>query len=568
MSRWLTSLRQTTELSLLAVRSERQKYLFELEESADAFSSGVFKPPPCRRIIPEHSMILFMNHSPKKVFISYVKEDSAHVDELCKVLKVAGVPYWRDREALAPGDAWRDKIREAIRQESMVFLACFSDNSNAKLKSYMNEELTLAVEEYRQIAPDQTWIIPIRFDDVQLPKWELSTGRTLSDINYVNFFGDSKLTAASELTQKLGKLMGINPPDPRQIQATIENENAEERAIHLKRLTKNMLLDPQKQIELDDLVSNEIKRLLDILNETEPDEQYNQLRKSSERVIFTAERAEYLAQISAPFCETLQVATQWGNPEQITPWSEGILTLVRAANEKKSRHEPLNHLRHIPSVVAILTSAITATYKSKWTNLKKLVCQSDSNETQEQKFPTPIPILNLTNPQVIMDRKVANTILLAEMKKITLQEAANRETPNFDAPEANWVYHTLRPWFNDLIPSQKDYDYTFDQAEVMIGTLSLLRFTQRGKDIFQIIQTEEEQEESFYSIPRTHWIGRAQRWAEYDNNTLTPIEIFTRNGLMGQKKQWPPLKDGLFMGPGVAEVAFSNYEKHFKKRIQ
>ena len=73
-------------------------------------------------------MILFMNHSPKKVFISYVKEDSAHVDELCKVLKVAGVPYWRDRETLVPGDPWRDKIREAIRQESMVFLACFSDN--------------------------------------------------------------------------------------------------------------------------------------------------------------------------------------------------------------------------------------------------------------------------------------------------------------------------------------------------------------------------------------------------------------------------------------------------------
>lgn len=103
--------------------------------------------------MPTHSMIPLMNPSTKKVFILYVKEDSAQVEELCKVLKAAGVPYWRDRESLGPGDAWRDKIREAIRQGSMVFLACFSDNSNTKRKSYMNEELNLAVEEYRQMAP-------------------------------------------------------------------------------------------------------------------------------------------------------------------------------------------------------------------------------------------------------------------------------------------------------------------------------------------------------------------------------------------------------------------------------
>jgi hypothetical protein len=89
----------------------------------------------------------------KHVFISYVREDSDKVDGLCAVLEAAGIPYWRDRKDLGPGDAWRAKIRSAIRSGALVFLACFSDNSRAKDKSYMNEELTLAAEEFRQMPP-------------------------------------------------------------------------------------------------------------------------------------------------------------------------------------------------------------------------------------------------------------------------------------------------------------------------------------------------------------------------------------------------------------------------------
>lgn len=206
----------------------------------------------------------------------------------------------------------------------MIFLVCVSNNSKAKTKSYMNEELNLAIEERRQMAPGQAWIIPVRFGDVQLPNWELSAGRKLSDINYINFFGDSKLAAAAKLTRKLCELMGPNTPDPHQIQPAVEDETAEEHTIHLTQLTKDMLLNPQKQIELDDLVSNEIKRLVHILNNSEPDEQYRQLETESKRAIFATKRADYLTQASAPFCATLKVAACWGKPEQLGPWVSGI----------------------------------------------------------------------------------------------------------------------------------------------------------------------------------------------------------------------------------------------------
>jgi hypothetical protein len=109
----------------------------------------------------------------KHVFVSYVHEDADQVDELCAILEAAHVPYWRDRKSLGPGDAWKAKIRDAIRNGSLVFLACFSDRSRAKDTSHMNEELTIAVEEYRKRPPGRTWLIPVRFDPGDVPDWDL-----------------------------------------------------------------------------------------------------------------------------------------------------------------------------------------------------------------------------------------------------------------------------------------------------------------------------------------------------------------------------------------------------------
>lgn len=43
----------------------------------------------------------------------------------------------------------------------------------------MNEELTLAAEEFRQYTPGHTWLIPVRLDDIALPEWDLGAGRSL-----------------------------------------------------------------------------------------------------------------------------------------------------------------------------------------------------------------------------------------------------------------------------------------------------------------------------------------------------------------------------------------------------
>lgn len=144
----------------------------------------------------------------KRVFISYVSENSDRVDDLCAVLAAAKIPYWRDRSELGPGDEWKVKIREAIRSGS-IFLACFSNESRAKGKTHMNEEVNLAIEEGRKLPPGSTWMIPVRFDDGPVPEWELGPNKTLNDLNHCDLYGKGYAPNIVQLVDKIKEAMGL-----------------------------------------------------------------------------------------------------------------------------------------------------------------------------------------------------------------------------------------------------------------------------------------------------------------------------------------------------------------------
>lgn len=124
------------------------------------------------------------------VFISYVREDAHHVDRLQLALERAGISVWRDTADLMPGEHWRVKIRHAITDDALVFIACFSSNSVGRSRSYQNEELLLAIEQMRLQRPDEPWLIPVRFDDCEMPHIEIGSGRTLDVIHRADLFGE------------------------------------------------------------------------------------------------------------------------------------------------------------------------------------------------------------------------------------------------------------------------------------------------------------------------------------------------------------------------------------------
>ena len=140
----------------------------------------------------------------RHVFISYVREDSWQAERLQDLLEVAGIPVWRDVRDLWPGQDWRAQIRQAITARTLVFLACFSQASRSRVASYQNEELLVAIDQLRQRRPDDPWLIPVRFDDCQIPDLDIGAGRTLASIHGADLFGEDYEGNARRLISSIG----------------------------------------------------------------------------------------------------------------------------------------------------------------------------------------------------------------------------------------------------------------------------------------------------------------------------------------------------------------------------
>ncbi len=142
-----------------------------------------------------------------QVFISYVRENSDRVDWLCQVLEAAGIPVWLDTAQLWPGQDWRAVIRRAIREDSLAFLACFSSQSVSQSRTYQNEEIVLAINEMRLRPPDQSWLIPVRFDDCQIPDRSIGGDQMLSDLHQSDLFGDNCQRNADRLVEAIRRIL-------------------------------------------------------------------------------------------------------------------------------------------------------------------------------------------------------------------------------------------------------------------------------------------------------------------------------------------------------------------------
>ena len=147
-------------------------------------------------------------HAVGHVFISYVREDSRRVDRLQRKLEAAGIPVWRDTADLWPGEDWRAKIRRAITDNALVFVACFSRASLARSKSYQNEELILAIGQLRLRSPENPWLIPVRFDECEIPDRDIGGGRTLSSIQRADLFGNRTNGGTARLVASVLRILG------------------------------------------------------------------------------------------------------------------------------------------------------------------------------------------------------------------------------------------------------------------------------------------------------------------------------------------------------------------------
>ena len=146
------------------------------------------------------------------VFISYMHENTDVVDRLCEELTSCGIKVWLDRNDIKPGARWKDAIRNAIR-EGAFFIACFSKEYNRRSKTdktYMNEELTIAIEELRQRPTDRVWFIPVKLNKCEIPDRSIGGGETLKeDLQHVKLYQNWDTGI-----QRIVKVIQSELPDP------------------------------------------------------------------------------------------------------------------------------------------------------------------------------------------------------------------------------------------------------------------------------------------------------------------------------------------------------------------
>jgi len=497
-----------------------------------------------------------VDDSGKHVFVSYVREDSDHVDQLCAVLEAAQIPYWRDRKDLGPGDAWRAKIRDAIRNGSLVFLACFSDNYRAKPKSYMNEELTLAVDEFRQMQQGRVWLIPVRFDDGDVPDLDLGAGRVLSDLNYSDLFGKGHTAEVASLVTTVNRLLGDKHPSSATALAAVQQASDASRTSLLRQLTKDMLLDTSRRIELDDLVSQEVQRLLAVLKDK--DRVAGPLNGPNDEVIVKlAEASQEMWQLTEPFCASLQVAARWGNANALTPWANGIQSLLSAATKTEGGVELLLGLRYLPATMAIMTAALSSAVNQNWANLKALVMDPAVRDRYDQKLSPMIDVTDPYKPFGNMTDLVTNTLARATVLGIEYSEALQHYTVDkggkYYTPIAEWMHNVLRPVFADQLPDDDAYDEAFDRAEVFLGVLA--------QDLTNVRKSANPESRAWGR--RSYWFGRSTHRNRYRDST--PIDDLLYE-LDTHGTQWGPVKAGLFGGQvDRARAALEEYKVKFNE---
>lgn len=117
-----------------------------------------------------------------RVFISYATEDSERASRLYDRLAAEGFNPWMDRRNLKAGQNWPRLIEAAI-EASDFFIAGLSSNSILKRGGFQ-AEIRYAFDIARRVPLEDTFIIPVRFDNCRVP------ARISRELQYIDLFPD------------------------------------------------------------------------------------------------------------------------------------------------------------------------------------------------------------------------------------------------------------------------------------------------------------------------------------------------------------------------------------------
>ncbi|MDA1016282.1 MAG: SUMF1/EgtB/PvdO family nonheme iron enzyme [Planctomycetota bacterium] len=124
------------------------------------------------------------------VFLSYCRDNLDQAAELHALLTSAGLQVWWDQDDLPAGVNFKVAIPRAIK-DAAQFVFCMSSRIVERVRNGTYEEIRQAIARIRELPPDNNFLVPVRFDDCELPAFEIDASTTLTDLNWIDLFGDN-----------------------------------------------------------------------------------------------------------------------------------------------------------------------------------------------------------------------------------------------------------------------------------------------------------------------------------------------------------------------------------------
>jgi hypothetical protein len=92
-----------------------------------------------------------------------------------------------------------------------------------------------------------------------------------------------------------------------------------------------MLRDSEREIELDDVISQEMSRILIAMRDRERFPAQLPGGAEPQQIVYVANVAKDYWRLIEPFCWSLQVAARWASPPVLTPWAKAMRSLCTEA---------------------------------------------------------------------------------------------------------------------------------------------------------------------------------------------------------------------------------------------
>lgn len=182
------------EAKLMTIQEEA---LLQLDpEIYEQAIEGIAKIHPPQKQTANPLQALAMQGIKKHIFLSYCKDDQEEVSHIRDALVASGETVWWMMD-IKGGQDWKTEIRKAMRTAYAVIIV-FSKQTGSRITSGIYPEVLDAVNAYREYAPGEIFLIPVRLSECDIPPVELDGTRTLDRLQWIDLFPEGERSAGLE----------------------------------------------------------------------------------------------------------------------------------------------------------------------------------------------------------------------------------------------------------------------------------------------------------------------------------------------------------------------------------